>query len=354
MKQKLTVSCEGKPCYDIVLTIGFEELAGAALSVSAPERKICIVTDTNVALLYAAQVKEAFSSAFAQVEVFEFPAGEENKTLANIQTLYAFLIEHHFDRKISILRHQLRKTLRQPGDELGFGHAFCLSALLVEFGLQQGAQVGRTGSGGSRFRSQLLHRFVLLGIVLGLDRQVDTTGLAIDVDDHRLDFITDLQVLRQVVDTIAGELGSTQVAFVLAIQGHHGTTGIHRLDGSAHDAVLLVGSDEVGVRVTFHLLDTEGDTLLLDVDAEHDGFDFVTLLEVADGFFAGCRPGQVGQVNQTIDTTGQADEDAEVGDRLDGTTDLVALLVVHREVIPRIRLALLHAEGDTTTLFVDF
>ena len=99
MKEKLTVSCEGKPCYDIVLTIGFEELAGAALSVSAPERKICIVTDTNVALLYAAQVKEAFSSAFAQVEVFEFPAGEENKTLANIQTLYAFLIEHHFDRK---------------------------------------------------------------------------------------------------------------------------------------------------------------------------------------------------------------------------------------------------------------
>ena len=78
MKEKLTVSCEGKPCYDIVLTIGFEELAGAALSVSAPERKICIVTDTNVALLYAEQVKEAFSSAFAQVEVFEFPAGEEN------------------------------------------------------------------------------------------------------------------------------------------------------------------------------------------------------------------------------------------------------------------------------------
>ena len=31
--------------------------------------------------------------------MFEFPAGEENKTLANIQTLYAFLIEHHFDRK---------------------------------------------------------------------------------------------------------------------------------------------------------------------------------------------------------------------------------------------------------------
>ena len=67
MKEKLTVSCEGKPCYDIVLTIGFEELAGTALSVSAPERKICIVTDTNVAQVYAVQCKEAFTYAFDQV-----------------------------------------------------------------------------------------------------------------------------------------------------------------------------------------------------------------------------------------------------------------------------------------------
>ena len=128
MKEKLTVSCEGKPCYDIVLTIGFEELAGAALSVSAPERKICIVTDTNVALLYAEQVKEAFSSAFAQVEVFEFPAGEENKTLANIQTLYAFLIEHHFDRKDRFCcsnlsaRHRFYPDPDNPARPGGFEH----------------------------------------------------------------------------------------------------------------------------------------------------------------------------------------------------------------------------------------
>src|SRR5690606_10031920 len=65
-------------------------------------------------------------------------------------------------------------------------------------------------------------------------------------------------------------------------------------------------------------------------------------------------PGQVGQVNQTVDIAWQADEHAEVGDRLDRALDLVALLVGNGKVVPRIGLALLHAEADTTTLFVDF
>ena len=49
---------------------------------------------------------------------------------------------------------------------------------------------------------------LLFRLVLGLDRQVDATGLAIDVDDHGLDLVADLEVLRQVFDTIAGELGT--------------------------------------------------------------------------------------------------------------------------------------------------
>ncbi len=51
--------------------------------------------------------------------------------------------------------------------------------------------------------------------------------------------------------------------------------------------------------------------------SEHHGLDFVALLEAADGFFAGHDPGQVGQVNQAVDAAFQADEHAEVGDRLD-------------------------------------
>src|SRR5690606_15696587 len=64
--------------------------------------------------------------------------------------------------------------------------------------------------------------------------------------------------------------------------------------------------------------------------------------------------GQVGQVNQAVDTARQTNEHAEVSDRLDGAANLVATLEVDRELFPRVRAALLHAQGDTTTVFVDF
>ena len=79
----------------------------------------------------------------------------------------------------------------------------------------------------------------------------------------------------------------------------------------------------------------------------------LALLVVAHGFFAGLVPGEVGQVHQAVDAAGQADEHAEVGDRLDLARDLVALLVVRGELLPRVRLALLHAERDAAALLVD-
>src|SRR5690606_15426187 len=81
--------------------------------------------------------------------------------------------------------------------------------------------------------------------------------------------------------------------------------------------------------------------------------DFFALLVVAHGFFAGLVPGQVGQVDQAVDAALQADEDAEVGDRLDDALDLVALVVGRGEQLPRVGLALLHAERDAAALFVD-
>ncbi len=48
----------------------------------------------------------------------------------------------------------------------------------------------------------------------------------------------------------------------------------------------------------------------------------------------------------------QADEDAEVGDRLDLTGHLVAPVEVLGELLPRVGLALLEAQRDATTLFV--
>ena len=58
-------------------------------------------------------------------------------------------------------------------------------------------------------------------------------------------------------------------------------------------------------------------------------------------------------MNQTVDTTWQTDEDTEVSDGLDGTLNNIALVAASCEFFPWVLLALLNAQGDTTTLFVD-
>lgn len=99
----------------------------------------------------------------------------------------------------------------------------------------------------------------------------------------------------------------------------------------------------VGERIVFQLLDAQGDALALRVDRQDDGFQLVALLEATYGFFADFVPGDVGQVDQAVDTAVQTDEDTEVGDRLDGTGDTVTLVELAGEVFPRVGFALLDA-----------
>src|SRR5690606_175892 len=60
----------------------------------------------------------------------------------------------------------------------------------------------------------------------------------------------------------------------------------------------------------------------------------------------------VRQVHQAVDAAFQADEDAEVGDRLDLALDLVALLVDRGEGLPRVGGDLLDAQRDAAALLV--
>lgn len=103
MSQRLPISFNKKPCYDIVIMQDFSELAQEISSFLTPERKICIVTDTNVKELYAKTVQEILSGICAQADVYAFPAGEANKTLDSIKELYKFLIEKKYNRKDILL-----------------------------------------------------------------------------------------------------------------------------------------------------------------------------------------------------------------------------------------------------------
>src|SRR5690606_22821470 len=145
-----------------------------------------------------------------------------------------------------------------------------------------------------------------------------------------------------------------QIAFDVHRQSDHGALGLNRLHHALNNAALVVRGNVIVERVAFQLLDAQGDALLVGVDCQNHCIDPVSLRDVAPGGFAGCAPGQIGPVTQAVDAARQTNEHAEVGDRLDGAPDLVATLEVDGELFPGILTALLHAQRNTTTIFVDF
>ena len=93
---RLSIHKDETPCYDIVYSTDTDVLQRELVRCGFEGRRALIVTDTNVAPLYAQQIAGLFDP---QPEVYAIPAGEENKTLDQIRALLRFMVEHHYDRK---------------------------------------------------------------------------------------------------------------------------------------------------------------------------------------------------------------------------------------------------------------
>ena len=98
MARRMTVHRDGNAIYDIVIQSSFDYLGQEVKALSVEGRKLCIVTDSNVAPLYLEQVEEQLRPCCGQTDVFVFPAGEEHKNLDTVKSLYEFLILRHYDR----------------------------------------------------------------------------------------------------------------------------------------------------------------------------------------------------------------------------------------------------------------
>ena len=100
MSRVLPVNYNGAFCYNILITNEFDGLAEQVKNLGyGSDKKFCIVTDSNVALLYAETVKEELGRAFANVFLYTVPAGEEHKNVDTINGIYEFLIQNRFDRQ---------------------------------------------------------------------------------------------------------------------------------------------------------------------------------------------------------------------------------------------------------------
>src|SRR5690606_5655484 len=224
--------------------------------------------------------------------------------------------------------------------------------LVLQLLAQQRAQLGGAAGGFRRRLVVLGEGLGRLGLVLGADRQLQGAALAVLADVLGLDRVTDLQVLAGVVDADIGDVARGHVAFHAVAQVDDRTLGVDFLHRAAHLRAARMVGQELPVRILLELLDPQRDALALRVDRQHHRLEGLALLEVAGHVLAGGVPADVGQVDQAVDSTLQADEHAEVGDRLDLAGDLVALLVDRGEGLPRVAGDLLDAQRDAAALLV--
>ena len=96
---KLLVKREGDFHYPICFEEDFSNLAQVMKEEGLVDRKICIVTDSNVGPLYEEAVKQVLSEVSSDISVFTFEAGEKNKNLNTVSALYQALIQNGLDRK---------------------------------------------------------------------------------------------------------------------------------------------------------------------------------------------------------------------------------------------------------------
>ncbi|MGN0436749.1 MAG: 3-dehydroquinate synthase [Wujia sp.] len=97
--EPLIVHYDNKPIYNIEYTDNFDLLATKLSELGYADRKICVVSETNVASLYMDAILLCIGKCCSKTYHFVFPEGEQSKNLEIVKDLYTYLIENKFDRK---------------------------------------------------------------------------------------------------------------------------------------------------------------------------------------------------------------------------------------------------------------
>lgn len=98
LSDRITVNYENKPCYDIVFSKDFHQLVDELVPFHIANKRICIVTETNVGPLYAEQLAKLIQPHCKKIIIHQFEAGEAKKNVDTINEIYETLILNHFDR----------------------------------------------------------------------------------------------------------------------------------------------------------------------------------------------------------------------------------------------------------------
>lgn len=95
---RIEISYNDQPCYDILLERDFASLPERIKKLDIENRKLCVVSDSNVAEYHLNACMKSLEGLSAKLVSFVFEAGEARKNLDTVQDLYEFLILEKFDR----------------------------------------------------------------------------------------------------------------------------------------------------------------------------------------------------------------------------------------------------------------
>ena len=98
MSHILNVTYDEKPCYNIYIESDFCKFYDEISKFDIKNKKLCIVTETNVAPNFLDELEDNLSKLAGKVCHFIFKAGEEQKNTDTINGIYECLIKEHFDR----------------------------------------------------------------------------------------------------------------------------------------------------------------------------------------------------------------------------------------------------------------
>lgn len=96
---KIEIQTDGRKSYDIILRDSFDDLLNQMEFLEIEHKKVCIVTESNVAPFYLSKMYDLIDSKASKTITFSFEAGEKHKQLKTIEALYEELIINHFDRQ---------------------------------------------------------------------------------------------------------------------------------------------------------------------------------------------------------------------------------------------------------------
>lgn len=98
MNNNLTVHQNGEPIYDIFFANDFDSLPELLAGQGIADKRVCIVTETNVAPLYLEEIENQLRGRCKEVISVIFDAGEAHKNLDTVKQIYEKLILAKFDR----------------------------------------------------------------------------------------------------------------------------------------------------------------------------------------------------------------------------------------------------------------